>query len=364
MIKDKTHKVVYIHGRPNGHPLHDAYARALDADFVPVDFILPWHENPNPSKIRKYFSWILCAFFFPKKRAYSIFFTESIREPILIMKLLGLMNSNQKLIPLMANETLFFYLNSKYSKIAMWMIKKYLEKADAIICVGDFQTQLAKQIISIEQSTKIKTITNWVFSEKSNLLSKICPDLNSNKILFVGDISTDFRAWYKGVDLMISAFTIAASSNKEIVLEMIGINDESLLSNYFVNVPEEVRKRIIIGIRQPIFSFLGNSSLYLHCARGEAWGITIMEALIAGVPVICSDLTGAKEVVTKVLPELVVSTNESLIADKILWYFNLPLAERLNLSKKGREVMFDYTEEKSLKQFNSVYNSLLKELYV
>lgn len=364
MAKNNTYNVAYIHGRPTGHPIHDMFAKTLNADFIPVDFILPWHENPNSSKIKRYFSWLFCALFFPKKRKYSVFFTESIREPLLIMKLLGLMNSNQKLIPLMDNETLFFYHNNRYSKIVMWMIKKYLQKSDAIICVGDFQAQLAEQIVGTSSAGKIKTVNNWVFRDKSNILAEISPDLNSNKILFIGDVSADFRAWYKGVDLMIGAFVIASSQNPVITLEMVGINDEKYLEKYLLKVPAEIRKKISVKSRQPVFSFLKTASLYLHSARGEAWGITIMEALVSGVPVICSDLTGAKEVVAKVSLDMIVPTDEALIAKKIIWYFNLSIEEKLALSQKGRKVMEDYTEEKSLKRFNNIYADILKELYV
>jgi glycosyltransferase involved in cell wall biosynthesis len=145
---------------------------------------------------------------------------------------------------------------------------------------------------------------------------------------------------------------------------MIGINDELFLEKYLSKIPTEIRKRIIIKNRQPVFSFLETASLYLHTARGEAWGISIMEALASGVPVICSDLTGAKEVVEQVSPDLIVSTNEVIIAEKIVWYFNLPIAEKLALSKKGREVMTDYTEEKSLDRFNKVFSNLMKDFNV
>ncbi len=362
MSEINTYKVIYIHGRPSGHPIHDAYAKALNADFIPVDFKLKWHEDPNSSRLKRYFSWIVCALLFPKKN-YSVFFTESVREPLLIMKFTGLLNSRQKLIPLMDNETLYFYHNKRYSKIVMWMIRKYLERSDAIICVGDFQTQLAKQIIPESNWKKIKTVNNWVFPEKVELLSKISPDLASNKIVFIGDVSAEFRAWYKGVDLMIKAFAIAAKENSNIILEMIGINDETLLERYLKDIPEAIRRRIIIKKRQPIFSSLEASSLYLHCARGEAWGITIMEALTAGVPVICSDLTGAKEVVEKVSPELIVTTNEQRIAEKILWFYNLSIADRKKLSVKGRMVMAEYSEERSLAKFQKIFTHLMQELY-
>lgn len=342
--------------------MHDTYAKLLNADFVVVDFILPWHESSKSLKIRRYMSWILCALFFPDKKKYSVFFTEAIREPILIMKYLGLISNKQKIIPLMANETLYFYHNNRYSKMVKWLIKKYLDKSDAILCVGNFQSELAKKIVGDKQSAKVKTITNWIPHEKNVSFMNNVPILNSNKILFIGDVSSDFRVWYKGVDLMINAFVIAASINRSIELELIGINDNKLLEKYLLNIPDDVRNRIHIRPKQPILTFLETASLYLHCARGEAWGMTIMESLVAGVPVICSNLTGAMEVVEKVSEELIVINDENIIAEKIIWYFDLPIDKKIQLSLKGRNVMLDYSEEKSLKKFIDTFEKIKSEL--
>lgn len=357
------HRVVYIHGRPSGHPIHNRYASELGADFVPVDVYIPWHANPNPGKLRKYASWLVCALFFPKAKKYDVFFTESVREPLLIRKLIGLFGKRQKLIPLMANETLFFYHNNMYSAPVMRMIKSYLAKSDAIICVGKFQTEMAVRIIGEEKKHKVKTITNWIFKEKSNELLNLKPNLSTRRILFIGDVSADFRAWYKGVDLIINAFNIAATKNTDLILEMVGINNPELLDKYLSDIPAGIKSRIIIHKRMPVIPYLQSAALYLHCARGEAWGISIMEALQAGVPVICSDCTGAKEVVEKVVPEFVVENEINTIAERILYYFNLPLSEKEKLSEKGREIMKEYTEEKCLTLFHKVFQETIDELY-
>lgn len=363
VAKIPEHKVVYIHGRPTGHPIHDRYASELGADFVPVDFYLPWHSNPNPGKLRKYASWLVCGLLFPKAKTYDVFFTESVREPLLIRKLAGLFGKRQKLIPLMDNETLFFYHHNMYSALVMRMIKSYLTKSDAIMCVGKFQTEMAVRIIGEANRPKVKTITNWIFKDKSEQLLSLNPNLSTNRILFIGDVSADFRAWYKGVDLIINAFNIAAAKNTDLVLEMVGINNPELLDKYLSGIPAEIKNRIVIHKRMPVIPYLQTSALYLHCARGEAWGISIMEALQAGVPVICSNYTGAKEVVEKVFPEFVVENEINTIAEKILYYFDLPLSAKEKLSVKGREIMKDYTEEKCLAHFHAVYQSTINELY-
>lgn len=57
-------KIAYIHGLPSEHPIHDAYAKSLSADFVPVGFIMNWQSNEKQNKFKRVLSCITCALFF------------------------------------------------------------------------------------------------------------------------------------------------------------------------------------------------------------------------------------------------------------------------------------------------------------
>jgi len=205
----KSYKVAFIHGRPKGHPIHALYANQLCASFIYEDFILRWHDKPRALKIRRYLSWVLCAFLFPIKGSFDIYFTECIRIPQLIMKLFGLINGRRKLIALMADESLYFILNKRYSLLTIKLMKLFLIKTDAIICIGQMQTDIAKIVLDKIHHGKIHTIYNGVPHLRHQMLMRIKPELTSNNILCIANAATEWRILYKGIDVMIESFFFA-----------------------------------------------------------------------------------------------------------------------------------------------------------
>ncbi|MDZ7606961.1 MAG: glycosyltransferase family 4 protein [Cyclobacteriaceae bacterium] len=51
--------------------------------------------------------------------------------------------------------------------------------------------------------------------------------------------------------------------------------------------PEKVR---FVGVIESLASFLEGAAIYLHTARGDAWGITVNEAMQAGIVPIVSGM--------------------------------------------------------------------------
>lgn len=196
-------KTVYIHGRPTGHPIHDNYAKLINADFCFTDHKLRWNDVENVSKVKRALSWIVCALTFPKRKEYKLFFCEGVREPLLIMKLLGLMSPNQKLVALMANENLYFLNEKKYGFFANLLMNSFLKKCDALICIGEYQANLA---VKIQPNAKIYTIFNGISCAKMKPLQEMQPDLQSNRILVIAHAFSETRMYYKGIDLAFSVF--------------------------------------------------------------------------------------------------------------------------------------------------------------
>jgi len=94
-------------------------------------------------------------------------------------------------------------------------------------------------------------------------------------------------------------------------------------------------------------------------ARGEAFGISILEAMLAGVPSIVSEWTGAREVVEQVDRQLVVPTDPAAAADRIRWYLGLPTPEKQRLSERSREVAATYTEERATQVFRDAISQIM-----
>tara|TARA_Y100001968_G_scaffold322709_1_gene359250 strand:+ start:1341 stop:2447 length:1107 start_codon:yes stop_codon:yes gene_type:complete len=62
----------------------------------------------------------------------------------------------------------------------------------------------------------------------------------------------------------------------------------------------------ILGYKENVMPFLDDSDIYLHPADKEGFGIAVVEAMMRGVPVVCSN-AGA-------LPELIINNSTGLLA--------------------------------------------------
>ena len=356
-------KVAFIEGRPHAHPVHKKYAEAVNADSYYVDFKFRYHDKPEVKAWKRYLSWVFNAFSLSKK-GYDIFFSEEAYFMVGLMKWLRLLGKKQKIVALMSTHTLYFLTKNRYSpttkKASLALLKNY----DAFICVGDFQKELLLGLIGNDNKIPVYTVFNGVNMERLHRLSQIKPSLNSCNILFLGDIPNKDRIWYKGIDIMLQAFNEVKIHYPQATFTIVGSYDEQetvqLLNLYCPNHKSSVT---FAGNSNEVESFFSNSGLYLHCSRGEAWGISITEAMAAGVIPIISNETGAKEVITKIDSRLITTLAIADIVDKILWYLRMDINEKENLSVKCRTLIAqEYTEDKAIAHFCKTFDKMTYDL--
>ena len=343
-------RIAFIHGRPQGHPIHAEYAKSVAADFYYEDRILRWQDKPEMLKIRRYTSWIINALLFPRRKEYDIFMTECIRIPQLFMKKFGLISKKQKLVAIMGDESLYFLSINKYPYFTRIIMKAFLNSCDLLICTSKFQATLAKSIVT-NRAVQIKATFNGLPNADYKQIPK--PKLDGNKMLFLGNIEAPWRAWYKGVDLLIKAFEGYAIKNQNAELYIVGSVTNTVKDKLLNEVRDStVLERIIFeDSKSNLPDILHNYDLVIHPARGEAWGVTVHMALACGVPTIVSNLTGTKEIIEKISSDLLVDLSYKSISDKLEWYFNLPINDKRLLSKKSRETALSYTQPLALKAF-------------
>lgn len=102
-----------------------------------------------------------------------------------------------------------------------------------------------------------------------------------------------------------------------------------------------------------IASILQNSDYYIHASTIETFGVVIVEALMTGTPVICSNV-GA-------LPELINESNGILCENTIdEWVdgINKALASKFNTKQISADTGSRFSLESIGNQINDVYNRL------
>lgn len=361
----KKAKIVYVHGH-GIHPNRKILFPAIGAEFIPADPIISWLHLKNPPYWRKILSLALSSIFFPRRSEWDIIIGDGPQFLPVIMKKMKLLRSNQKIIPYLAGEFLYFMANNYYRKTKL--LRKAFLEWDAYLCSGKMAEELAKKILPSERYKDIFTIQNFVRDEKIEQLSDLNPDLSSKKLVFVGNGPDGFRVYYKGLDLMFESYARAKKIIPDLSWTIVG------------EWSEKVKKELLERYRVDNVTWLGplenlseifrNTALYFHCARGDAYPNTVMEAMVAGLPVLISEWTGTREIIEKVDRNLIVETDPEKIADRIIWFFSLPAQKRKEIGEKSRQTILNgYRKENAIRDLKENFHKLIQhfemgEIYV
>lgn len=214
--------------------------------------------------------------------------------------------------------------------------------------------------IVIEQKTLIKTIPSAIQDDIRVSLLWVSADLAAKQIVFIGNGPSGWRGWYKGLDLFVESVMLAGHHIEGLSAIIVGSWDDEYrwqtLQNagYNDESPCEIR---FVGYQTKITNFLSESSLYVHLGRGEAFGISVIEAMLSGLPAIVSECTGACEAVEQVDRRFVVPLDPQEAANRILWYVALTFDKKVKYSEYARSVASTYIMERACESFrNSVYS--------
>lgn len=353
-------RVAFIHGRPGPHPMHAAFAKSVGADFSLVDEKLRSHDG-NGSRLRRYISWFVSALLFSKRSQYTVFLTEGPQFPAMIMRQLHLLNAKQITVVLLDNETLYFLREHRYSERTTQGLGRLLAGYDALVCVGQMESELARQVLGAK-CPPIYTVFNGVSRERGEKLAKVKPNLETHHIVCIANGTAGWRVWYKGMDLLLDTCHLILGKDATASLSIVGKWEAETVSRLLTVSGLANNARVeFVGASREIERFLQEASLYVHCGRGDAFGISVLEAMAAGIVPIVSEWTGSREVVSQVSEELIAPLDEKVIAERIEWYFALPKERRQTLSDRCREVASKYTEELATEHFAATFNTMLSD---
>jgi len=348
-------KVAFIEGRPHSHPTHSLYAKSVGAEFFFVDRIIRYHDDKKKSKLKALVSWFANAFFFPNKGKYDVFLTEEPYFSVVIMKKLGLISKKQKIISILGTHTLYFLHTKKFSKLTSLFIKYIFNSYDGIICEGTMQKELLNLYIT-NKNLKIYHIYNGNPTDRYEELLDNTPKLYNYNILTIAGMPNKERMYYKGIDLMISSFAKAIEKIPELTYTIVGDYDKVLIEEMLSIYPREIINKVkFIGLDYNLLKYIETSSLYLHIARGEAWGVSITESMLGGLPVIVSEWTGAKDIVNKVDRSYVLPLDINMISNKIVEYYRLPIKEKEDLSTRFKNESSKLTEARAVENFKKMF---------
>lgn len=359
MSETKKTKILYLHGRPSPHPLHGSFANVIGGEFQYIDKLFRWQDR-NYGPLLKLFAWFINCFAFKNVRNYLVIWVDGLHFTPVFMRKLGILSKKQKLVAHMGSHTLYFMHAGKYGSVNNSLHKWLLKQYDAFFCEG----QMAADLIKSLAPGHPRLYTTFLGPESKRILSlqNSSPDLFSKNILLIAAGGSDFRVYYKGLDIMLDAFRLAYENDPDLRFTILGFWTDEQKNKLTHSFPAVTRNAIqFAGNVDNIQDYLSRSALYLHCSRGDAFPTSTVEAMNSGVPVIVSEWTGTKEIVTKVEKKFITPLDAEKIAQVINWYFDLDATEKQNYSHLFRKMSASYTEESAREHYLNMFNRFMTD---
>lgn len=181
--------------------------------------------------------------------------------------------------------------DTMYNRLLIKFLYRY---ADGFLCVSKgIEIEVLQEIKGAHGKTG--TAYNTLSSKEEHTLSEedtaFCMSLAQPVYVTASRLEK-----IKGVDMLVDIF-ITYLENSPGTLLIIG--DGSLRKDLETKIAQhDLRKRIIcIGYKDNPQKYMAHAQVYVSCARSEAFGISLIEALSQGVPVIATDVPyGPKEI--------------------------------------------------------------------
>jgi len=251
-------------------------------------------------------------------------------------------------------------ITEHWSKIEGLLRKPYLsflarrtyQKASLILPVSQFLKGNILALLPYLNQNKFQVIPNVISSEVFYYKKKV---RKADEIRFCAVASwVTKRQPDKRPELFIEALAeIQKKITSKIILTMVGDgNRVNELKNLCKSLNLDAE---FVGYqtKNQIAAILQQNDYFVHASTIETFGVVIVEALMTGTPVICSNVGG--------LPELIDKTNGVLCSNTVMdWTKSLEKIIQSNFDRKqiAEDVKNQFSYERIGKEIVSVYDTL------
>lgn len=157
----------------------------------------------------------------------------------------------------------------------------------------------------------------------------------------------------KNFDLIVSTVAeIREHSERDIELVLLGPDHDTqpYANRPFVTTPG------FVSVAE-FHNWFQQATLYAQPSRADGLGVAVLEAMLAGLPVVVSPEVGAKSFL---LDEWVVSADREALAARIKRTADMSVKERRDVGMRNREAVSHLTPERQAKRFKNVVRSVME----
>lgn len=338
-----------------GHPAHRGFAEVIGA----TDIVVPTRRLWGPCQItvaRDLMS--AAAATFPERDVYILendavlyaaYFLHRRRPDATIIHLAA---SDRVIARVFVHRTsdsvLQNYTRLSNGRVDNALLRRLLTRyCDGVIAVSGFVRDRIRSFVS--PSFPVRIASPYIQPDAYTSLESIEPDLSSKVAVTVGE-----NRAHKGVDLLVDAWPRVRERHPDAELRIIGRG-----------FPSEYADRIGVTLRgfvESVDSDLSDASLYVHPAYAEPFGVSVIEAMRAGVPALVTETTGAASVVARVDDSMIVHPSSEALAAAVSRYFDLEFNQRSALSDASRVETDQFSAEAKTADFRQQFFKLLDDI--
>ena len=338
-------RVAMLHQDP--HPAHRGFAEAIGADLVDYHRLA---VGPFEATVAED---ALNGLAYPD---YDVYLVEGSRP--LYAALARRFTRGGTLVYLCADHGLYQLGNPNFegSSAVKSLVGKFGTPAvravgrrgiDGVIAVSEFAASFTRPIVGPD--TPIEIAHPFIQRETYDALGAVDPDIDGNVAVTVA------RPWeYKGVDMLVNAWPRVREEFPDAELHVVGGGHPES----YAETPG-VRVR---GYVEDLADAFEPASLFVQPSRVDAFPVSTLEAMRAGVPPLVTQTAGTRSEAREIDSSLVVETNEYALSRGVREYFARNSTERRDFADRARErgAKFDPASRKTA--FREAFRDVLKAL--
>lgn len=233
-----------------------------------------------------------------------------------------------------------------------------LENSDGLTVVSKYLRKQVQETLGIKKN--ISVVPNFVNPE---VFSPVKPDIAQgrlNRQLVVIHVS-NFRP-IKRIQDLVEAMSIVIKEAGNTRLVLVGDGPERQRIELLVKELDLQNHVLMTGFRSDVPEILRCSDVLVLCSDSESAGLTLLEAMSSGLPVVATKVGGTSEIVEDGRNGfLVTPRSPEELADRIL-RLNLNKKLRLRLGEEARRTVLEhFTVDRVVPMYEEAYRHIVSD---
>lgn len=210
-------------------------------------------------------------------------------------------------------------ITNYYEKLLI--INRYKKSNNHFIAISNDTEQYYKQTLPPNLSENIHTLPNSINFNRFYNPNKKTQGINKNqsvKLISVGSLVNK-----KNQIFLIDVVNALHLKKHKVFLDLLGDGpNKTLIDEKILNY--KLQKYVSLkGNVEVVEDYLHNATIYVHSALYEPFGLALLEAMATGLPVVCLDGKGNRDIISNgVNGFMVYEQNADLFAEKIIELIN------------------------------------------